>query len=266
MRVSQGWAGSGFGLVALPRVGQEVLVAFLDGNPDQPVVVGRLFNSTLTSPYGLPAGKTKRGWRSASTPGGGGYDEVSFEDDKGAEVLNVQAEKDLTKLVKDDETVVVGGARRSDVATVDETRVGQRHTVALAGSGGMTYTEVTDGKIHLSNGQASIILDGPNITLQAAGKILLHSTGGDVELVGGPWVKINCGPEDDYEDHELTFTDPFGNPVVYSNLKGEVSVDGGEVETHDAYMSRVVRVPPGKQATVKLTENTGEEPEGLCGG
>ena len=83
MRVSQGWAGSGYGMVALPRVGQEVLVAFLEGNPDQPVVVGRLFSSTAKPPFGLPAEKTKSGWRTASSPGGGGYNEIMFEAAKG---------------------------------------------------------------------------------------------------------------------------------------------------------------------------------------
>ncbi|MFT3772895.1 MAG: type VI secretion system tip protein TssI/VgrG [Minicystis sp.] len=250
MRVNQGWAGSGFGMVALPRVGQEVLVAFLEGNPDLPVVVGRLFSSTARAPYSLPSDKTKSGWKSASSPGGGGFNEIMFEDAKGKELFNVQAERDLEKLVKNDETITIGRQRRTSVGTVDEAFVGERHTVAVRGSGGTTYTEITDKKIQLSTGEASIILEGPNITLEAKGKILLHSTGGDVELLGGPWVKINCGPEDEYEHHELTFTDPFGNPMVRSFLKGELSVDGGEPEVHDQFTSRSVRVPPGKEATV----------------
>jgi type VI secretion system secreted protein VgrG len=253
MRVNQGWAGSGYGLVALPRVGQEVLVAFLEGNPDLPVVVGRLFSSTARSPYPLPGEKTKSGWKSASSPGGGGYNEIMFDDAKGKELFNVQAEKDLEVLAKHDQTTVIGRQRHTSVGTVDETQVGERHTVALRGSGGSTYTEITDKKIHLSTGDASITLEGGNITLQAKGKLLVHSSGGDVEIIGGPWVKINCGPADDYEDHEITFRDPFGNPMTRSFLRGEVSVDGGETETHDEMTSRVVRVPPGKKATVDLT-------------
>ncbi len=88
-----------------------------------------------------------------------------------------------------------------------------------------------------------------------------------MELIGGPWVKINCGPGDEYEDHEITFRDPFGNPMTRSFLRGEVSVDGGEAETHDEMTSRVVRVPPGKKATVNLTyvdPTDGEDDGGCC--
>ncbi len=268
MRVSQGWAGSSFGMIAIPRVRQEVLVAFLEGDPDHPVVVGRLFSSTSRMPYTLPQEKTKSGWKSASTPGSGGFNEIMFDDAKGRELVNVQAERDLEKLVKHDEVVTVGRERRTHIGTVDATRVGERHTVTVAGSGTPTYSELSDKRIHFSTGEASITLDGPNITLQAKGKILLHSTGGDVELLGGPWVKINCGPADEEADHELTFTDPFGNPMTRSFLKGVVSVDGEEPDTHDAYTSHVVRLAPGKKASVELEmadhgEDEDEE-EGCC--
>ncbi len=267
MRVNQGWAGSGFGIIALPRVGQEVLIAFLEGNPDQPVVVGRLFNSTTTPPYPLPDDRTKSGWKSASSPGGGGFNELSFDDAKGEELVSFQAEKDLEKLVKNNELVTVGAQRRSLIGTVDETRVGQRHTVSVGGASGLTYTEISDQKIHLSTGKASITLDGPDITLQAEGKIFLHSTGGDVELLGGPWVKINCGPADADVDHELTLTDPFGNPLARSFLHAELSVDGGATETHEAYTSRVIRIPPGQQGSVTFTlvEPDDDKKGGTCG-
>lgn len=262
MRVSQGWAGSGFGIVALPRVGQEVLVAFLEGNPDQPVVVGRLFSSTARPPYPLPAEKTKSGWKTASSPGGSGYNEIMFEDAKGQELINVQAERDLSKLVKHDETIIVGRNRRTDVGAVDEAQIGERHTVVVNGS---TYAEITDKKITFSTGEASITLDGPDITLAAKGRIFLHSTGGDVELLGGPWVKINCGPADDHVDHELTLMDPFGNRMKRSSLAAEISVDGAESEAHEGFTSRVVRVPPGKKAVAKLRQVLpDDDDEGGC--
>jgi type VI secretion system secreted protein VgrG len=108
IRVSQGWAGTGYGMIVLPRVGQEVLVGFLQGDPDQPIVVGRVFNSTQQVPYSLPANKTRSTWKSDSSPGSGGFNEIMFEDLQGQELVYVQAEKNRRKLVKNDETITVG--------------------------------------------------------------------------------------------------------------------------------------------------------------
>ncbi|MEO7327834.1 MAG: type VI secretion system tip protein TssI/VgrG [Minicystis sp.] len=263
MRVSQGWAGSSYGMITLPRVGHEVLVAFLEGDPDHPVIVGRLYNSTARPPYPLPENKTRSGWRSASSPGSGGYNEIMFEDALGAELVNVQAERDLEKLVKRDESIVVGRERRANVGTVDVTHANERHTVTVGKNSGLTFSEITDKRIHLSTGGASITLDGDEIRLEAKGRILLHSTGNDVELLGGPWVKINCGPDDNHVDHELTLVDPFGNPMVISPMQGELSIDGEVTEHHEAFTSRVIRLAPGQVASVKLTlgdsEGEGEE-------
>lgn len=252
MRVSHGWAGSSFGMIAIPRVGQEVLVAFLEGDPDHPVVVGRLYNSTSRVPYSLPENKTKSGWKSASTPGSGGFNEIMFEDARGRELVNVQAERDLEKLVKRDESINVNRERRAIIGTVDTTHANDRHTVTVGREAGLTFTEITPKRIHLSTGGASITLDGDEIRLEAKGRILLHSTGDDVELLGGPWVKINCGPEDEHVDHELTLMDHFGNPMVHSLLKGELSIDGESREQHEAFTSRVIRLPPGQTASVEL--------------
>jgi type VI secretion system secreted protein VgrG len=78
VRVTEGWAGTGYGMIALPRVGQEVLVAFVAGDPDQPVVVGRMYNQTQPVPYKLPDDKTVSGWRTSSSPASGGYNELKI--------------------------------------------------------------------------------------------------------------------------------------------------------------------------------------------
>jgi len=111
MRVSQGWAGTGFGALNLPRVGQEVLVGFLAGNPDQPIIVGRVFNGKSLVPYKLPDNKTRSAWRSDSSPDGGGYNEILFEDAKDRELVYEQAQKNRRRLVKNDETLTIGHAR-----------------------------------------------------------------------------------------------------------------------------------------------------------
>jgi type VI secretion system secreted protein VgrG len=122
--VSQSWAGAGFGGICLPRVGQEVLVGFLGGDPDRPIVVGRVFTAAQAVPYGLPANKTQSAWKSASSPGGGGYNEIMFEDAKGSELIRMQAEKNMNKLVKNDESNQVGHDRSTSVGHDDDLVVG----------------------------------------------------------------------------------------------------------------------------------------------
>ncbi len=105
--VSHPWAGKGYGHINHPRVGHEVLINFLCGDPDQPIVVGRLYTAQNPVIYPLPQNKTKSGWRSQSTPGGGGFNEIMFDDKKGEELVRVQAERDFTALVKNDSGVVI---------------------------------------------------------------------------------------------------------------------------------------------------------------
>jgi type VI secretion system secreted protein VgrG len=141
VRVSQGWAGTGFGLMNLPRIGQEVLIGFLEGDPDQPVVVGRVFNQTNPVPYKLPEHKTRSTWKSRSSPGGDGFNEIMFEDLAGRELVYVQAEKDLRKLVKNDETIAVGHDRQKLVKN-DETEVTGVNRTEVTGA---NRTEITGG-------------------------------------------------------------------------------------------------------------------------
>jgi hypothetical protein len=162
VRVSQGWAGNAFGMIAIPRMGQEVLIAFLGGNPDQPVVVGRLYNDRSRVPYKLPENKTVSTWKSDSTPGSNGFNEIKFDDARGRELVYMQSERDLEKLVKNDEREKTGRYRRIEV--------GER--------------------IEITTGKASIILDGPNITLKAEGD-LTYAAEGRITSHGGPVMEMN---------------------------------------------------------------------------
>jgi type VI secretion system secreted protein VgrG len=124
IHVSQPWGGTGFGGTNLPRVGQEVIVDFLGGDPDRPVITGRLYTNLQKTPYKLPDNKTQSGLKSSSSPGGGGYNELMFEDKKGQELVRMQAEKDLNKLVKHDEEVKIGNDRTKSVGHDDSLAVG----------------------------------------------------------------------------------------------------------------------------------------------
>lgn len=133
LRVSQGWAGTGFGSMLIPRVGEEVLVSFLGGDPDQPIIVGRVFNATQPVPYELPQHKTRSTWKSQSSPGGGGFNEILFEDLAGRELVYIQAEKNLRQLVKNDETVTIGSDRQKLVkGNETETTRGNRTEATLS--------------------------------------------------------------------------------------------------------------------------------------
>lgn len=108
VRVSQGWAGTGWGSIHIPRVGQEVVVEFLEGDPDRPLITGRVYNGESPVPYGLPGAKTRSTIMSNSTPGGGGSNEIRFEDAKGSEEIYVHAQKDNNIVVENDRTRKVG--------------------------------------------------------------------------------------------------------------------------------------------------------------
>jgi type VI secretion system secreted protein VgrG len=188
MHVSQPWAGAMYGAINLPRVGQEVIVDFLGGDPDRPVIVGRVYTNLQRVPYKLPENRTQSGWKSCSTGGTGGFNEIMFEDAAGKKLVRVQAERDLQKLVKNDERVTirqdrftrVGRHRLAQIGEVDSTLVGEKHLVAVApgadSSGGeMTSIVVTQRRIVLDTGAgATLIMEGDKITLDAK-RIELHA-------------------------------------------------------------------------------------------
>jgi uncharacterized protein involved in type VI secretion and phage assembly len=257
MRVSQGWAGGRFGMICIPRIGQEVLVAFLEGDPDHPVVVGRVYNAASPVPWHLPANKTKSGWKSDSTPMSNGFNELSFEDAKGRELVYMQAEKNLDTLVKNDESRSVGSDRRTTIGAVDSSFVGSQHVVTMkqADAGKITPTmfEMVDRRIRFTTGEASITLDGPNITLEAKGRIFVHSTDDDVEILGGPWVKINCDPpkpgeSDTYTMHHITgvVRDQDDKPLTGQVVVVKASDGLVQQVTTDGSGKYFALVPPGK--------------------
>ncbi len=167
IRVSQGWAGTGYGMMVIPRIGQEVLIGFLAGDPDQPVVVGRVFNAKEQVPYKLPDHKTRSTWKSDSSIGSGGFNEIMFEDLKARELIYIQAQKDLRKLVKNDETITVGrnrqkfvllnetettGANRTEVTGANRTEITGANRLTVVGGDSLKLVrgdelEKTDGKM-----------------------------------------------------------------------------------------------------------------------
>jgi type VI secretion system secreted protein VgrG len=133
IRVQSPWAGGGFGAQFLPRVGTEVTVGFLGGDVDRPVVLGALHNAERPPPFSMPRDKTKSGFVTESTRGGGGHNELSFEDRKGFERVHVRAEKDLDVLVRNNETRRVENNQVTNVGVNQYTLVAGNRMTAVGG-------------------------------------------------------------------------------------------------------------------------------------
>jgi type VI secretion system secreted protein VgrG len=133
IRVSQQWAGGGWGFMWIPRVAQEVVIAFHEGNPDQPHIIGRVYNADHMPPYELPTEKTKSTIKTASSKGAEGFNEIRFEDKKGEEQIFIHGEKDLDVRIKNDRFEWVGKnthliVKQDQIAQIEN----ERHTKVKA--------------------------------------------------------------------------------------------------------------------------------------
>ena len=157
VRVSQFWAGKTWGSIHIPRIGQEVIVEFLEGDPDRPIITGRVYNADQTPPYTLPGNKTQSGIKSRSSSGGSGANcnEFRFEDKKGSEQVLLHAEKDQTIEVENDETHSVGHDRKKTVTHDETTEV--KHD--------RTETVGNDEKITITHDRTETVLNNETITI-----------------------------------------------------------------------------------------------------
>jgi type VI secretion system secreted protein VgrG len=130
IRVAEQWAGKNWGFVCNPRIGQEVIVDFIEGDPDRPLITGRVYNAEQMPPYDLPGNMTQSGIKSRSSMGGSpaNFNEIRFEDKKGSELVTIHAEKDQSISVENDESHTVGHDRKKDIAHDETTHVGHNRT------------------------------------------------------------------------------------------------------------------------------------------
>ena len=181
IRVAQNWAGNKWGAFFFPRVGQEVLVDFINGDPDQPIISGAVYNADLMPPYTLPDKKTQSGIKTHSTKQGAAsnFNELRFEDDKGKELLFFQAEKDHQLNVKNDQTDTVGNNRVTQINNDDTATIVNNQTIDVgkilnitAGTeivlttGGASITMSSSGAIDIKG--TNITINGSAIALKAA--------------------------------------------------------------------------------------------------
>ncbi|MFJ4153304.1 type VI secretion system Vgr family protein [Pseudomonas sp. NPDC089752] len=204
IRVNQAWAGKRWGSFFLPRTGQEVVVSFLEGDPDRPLVTGALYNAETLPPCALPEQATRSTLRSCSSPGGGGANELRFEDRKGAEQVFIHAEKNLEQRIKQDALDWVGGDRHSRVAGDLRERIGgDRHQQVLGdrtekAAGSVAQVAGRDlllqgaMKASLSGGMDVHIKGGTNVVIEAGASIILKAGGSFLTI--GPAIIASAPP------------------------------------------------------------------------
>ncbi|MBN3238635.1 type VI secretion system tip protein VgrG [Pectobacterium carotovorum] len=180
VRVSQGWAGGQYGLIAIPRIGHEVIVSFLEGDPDQPIVTGRTFHATNPSPYPLPANKTRTSIRT-STHKGAGFNELRFEDQAGQEEVFIHAQKDMNTVVLNNRSTGVGVDHAENVGRDQVSVIGRHQILNVVENQG---TEIQGAqKVIIGAGRETEVTMNDKLTV--TGNITITSTGGNIELTTG---------------------------------------------------------------------------------
>lgn len=205
VRVSQLWAGSGWGAVFIPRIGHEVIVDFLEGDPDRPIITGTVYNGANKLPYPLPAEKTKSTIKTSSSKDGGGFNEIRFEDKKDSEQLFIHGQKNLDLRIKKDALEWIGNERHLIVTKDQLEKVeGDKHltvtgdhnekvdgTVSL--KVGMDQQQKIGMKLGVDAGQEIHLKAGMNVVIEAGMSITLKAGGGFI-VVGPAGVTISGTP------------------------------------------------------------------------
>ena len=211
IRVAHGWAGKQWGMIHVPRIGQEVVVSFLEGDPDCPIVTGSVYNANQMPPYALPDEQTKSAVKSMSSKGGGGFNEIRFEDRKGSEQVFVHGEKDLDIRVKNDRRESIGRDRslaverdkleqvkrdsHGDIARDRIEKIGRDHhlkvegKVAISIAGSRSVSVTGDVMEEYKAGHSCQVTQTQYVK---ASQIVLEATAGITLKVGGNFITIDA--------------------------------------------------------------------------
>jgi type VI secretion system secreted protein VgrG len=211
VRVAQNWAGKHWGTMFIPRIGHEVIVDFLEGDPDQPIITGRVYNAEEMPPYELPKEQTKSAIKSNSSKGGGGFNEIRFEDAKGKEQIFIHAEHDMDERVKHDSREWVGNDRHlivkaNQIELVEAEKHGRvkgNHLEKIDGDMSLQVGGKTNEKIGtiwaVESGQEIHLKAGMKVIIESGMQISLKGPGGFVDIgpagitIQGTMVLINSG-------------------------------------------------------------------------
>jgi type VI secretion system secreted protein VgrG len=211
VRVAQSWASNQWGSIFIPRIGMEVLVHFIDGDPDQPIITGCVYNPNAMPPYTLPDEKTKSTIKSNSTTGGGGFNEFRFEDMKGEEQIFIHGEKDLDirikndrkELIKNDRHLIVENDKFENVKGDSHLSITGDQNEKVTGNYSQSVTGNIQNKatgriaaesaqeVHIKGGMKVVVEAGMQLTLKAAGSYVDINPSG--VAIQGTMVLINSG-------------------------------------------------------------------------
>jgi len=172
VRVSYPWAGKAWGGIQIPRIGQEVIVDFIEGDPDRPIITGRVYNAGQMPPWDLPGKKNICGYKSNSTKGGGGYNEISFDDTKGTELIQVHGQYDMDTKIEHDERRHVLNNRTKNVDVDESSTIGNNRTEKVGNneqiSIGVNRTESVGANENITIGSSRTESVGTNETITVA--------------------------------------------------------------------------------------------------
>jgi type VI secretion system secreted protein VgrG len=230
MRVAQAWAGTGWGAQFIPRIGMEVIVTFLGGDVDRPLITGCVPNAINVPAFPLPGSKTKSGFRTQSTPGGGGYNELSFEDAKGEEVICLRAQRDLDEKILWNQTTAIGHNRHLRVGASLDEQIALDHASTVSGD----RRETVRGAAQFSAGGERFASVGTND--------IRHVVGNDCTIIAGNAIHNVSGMLAEHVQQGYTL-----------GVKGHYDVHIGE---HDApkhgtvFASGNYRIIAGKEAVL----------------
>jgi type VI secretion system secreted protein VgrG len=202
MRVSHPLAGKNWGMIAIPRIGQEVIVDFLEGDPDAPIITGRVYNGDQMPPYELPTNMTQTGIKSRSSKGGtpANFNELRFEDKKGQEQVYLHAEKDMSAIVENDASRYVGRDDSQEIKRDHSTKIGRNATIDIVGTRNTTVNQkvtnvYNNGKGELVKAGSSEFINAYHYTEvdgwrheEVKGKATFHTTGNCENLIDVDYV------------------------------------------------------------------------------
>ncbi|MFB3239327.1 type VI secretion system tip protein TssI/VgrG, partial [Aeromonas salmonicida] len=253
VRVSQGWAGGQYGMMAIPRIGHEVIVSFLEGDPDQPIVTGRTFHATNRPPYDLPANKTRTVLRT-ETHQGEGFNELRFEDQAGQEEIYIHGQKDLNVLIENDAAWHIKHDEHRDIDNERVTRIKANDHLSVEGEkrdhikGDLSLT--VDASMHQKLGQSLLVDAGSEVHHKAGMKVVMEA-GAELTLkVGGSFVKID--PSGVTLSGSSIKMNSGGSPGSGSGWGGQMPIQPGEVE--------VVAPPPPMEPVRQIATLKSAEP------
>ena len=245
VRVSQMWAGNGFGAMFLPWIGHEVLVDFIEGDPDRPIITGRVYTGDHPPPYPLPDEKTKSTIKSETSPGGGGFNELRFEDAKGGEEVYLHAQRDLVVAVVNDAATTIGHDLKESVQHDRTIKVDHNHAEEIGAdmrvTVGANLTEEVGADMSLTVG-ANLNADirgamatrvvgnvtesaGKNIVLDA-GKHLTITTGENVNISSGRKTAVVVGEKLTIQCGAATVTIASSGAVSIKTTSLDIAASG----------------------------------------